>query len=451
VSELLIIEDEAVFAHQVSRFLGDQGHAVHVATTAEAGLLEARRREPDLVLLDLRLPDRSGLEVLETLRRDDPSLAVVMVSAYGSVGDAVAAMRSGAADYVQKPIDLEEIGLLVGRVLETQRQQRELSYLRQRTRPGPQEWIGEDPRLRSILAQVERLREAGLPPRDRPAILLAGETGAGKGHLAGVIHEILGGGPFFELDCTALSIDALESELFGGAPSGSGGSRPGLLEAAQGGTLLLDEVGELAPALQAKFLGVIERRAVRRLGSSRERPIDVQIMASSHHDLVGAAAKGRFRADLLHRLRGLAFEIPPLRERGDDVVHLARQFCDELARRYQREGVRITPDAEALLRSYPWPGNVRELRHAIERVLLVAPGPVLDGDAFSRVLQPPLPEEVEALVADLPEEGVDLGGVERVLLARALEKSGGNRTRAAQLLGLSRYTFRYRLKKWGLG
>jgi DNA-binding NtrC family response regulator len=433
VSELLVIEDDAVFAQLVSRALRERGHAVRVAATAEAGLAEARSRPPDLVLLDLRLPGRSGLETLEALRRQDPPLGVVTLSPHGSVRDAVAAMRRGADDCLELPADAATVSEAVEAALEARRAQAAQRGTRGSSEPAPRPFLGEDPRLRSILRQVERLREARLAPGDRPAILISGETGTGKGHLAEVVHAMLGGGPFIEIDCSALPID---------------GPGPGPFEAAEGGTLLLDEVGELPHPLQARLLGAIERRASRRAGGAR--PIAAHVMASSQHDLVVAAAAGRFRPDLLHRLRALTFALPPLRERGDDVIALARHFCDELARSYLRERIEITADAEALLRSQAWPGNVRELRHAIERALLFEPGSTLGAEALTQVLpQAPSPAN-EAPLGELPDGGLDLGGMERALLARALEKSGGNQTRAAQLLGLSRYTFRYRLKKWGL-
>jgi DNA-binding NtrC family response regulator len=264
VASILIIEDEAVLAVELSRYLEAVGHEVRVAARAALGLEAAREEPADLVLLDLRLPDASGLDVLGELLARNPEQPVVLMTAYGSVRDAVDAMRRGAADYLQKPLDLEELALVVERVLARQRRDWELRYLRERDRVLPQGIVGSDPRLLAIFEQVERLAKAELAPGERPAILLTGETGTGKGMLAHAIHEILGGGSFVELNCAAMPASLVEAELFGherGTFTDAKTTRPGLFEAAEGGAIFLDEIGELEPAIQIKFLKVIEGSA----------------------------------------------------------------------------------------------------------------------------------------------------------------------------------------------
>jgi transcriptional regulator with PAS, ATPase and Fis domain len=304
-----------------------------------------------------------------------------------------------------------------------------------------------------ILEQARRLAQAGLRPGQRPAILLTGETGTGKGIVASAIHAILGGGPFIEVNCTAMPATLVESELFGherGSFTDARSSRPGLFEAAHGGSIFLDEVGELDVAMQAKFLKVIEDKRVRRLGATRDREVDVQVMAATHRDLDVEVAAGRFRADLLHRLRVLAFEIPPLRERPADVRRLARHFAELLGQRYRGHPLGLSPDAEELLLAHSWPGNVRELRNVIERTALLGSGADVCRVDLAGLIGSTQRVEEAGSGYTLPDGGVVLEALERDLIRQALARSDGNRTRAAALLGLTRDTLRYRMEKYGL-
>ncbi len=423
------------------------------AGTAAAGLEKARELRPDLVLLDLRLPDRSGLELIGELKALDRSMLVVLMTAYGSVRDAVEAMRRGAADFLNKPIDVGELGLRIDRLVRDQRRERELSYLRTRDRAGCVDVLGDDPKLRSIFSQVERLCDAHLSPGRRPPILLMGETGAGKGVVAQQIHEMLGGGPLVEVSCASLPRDRVESELFGverGNGSGPVSSEPGLFEAAEGGTLVLDEIVELDIDLQGCFLRAIENRQIRRVGSVRDRDVDVQILATTREgDLDACVAEGRLRPELLHRLRVLSFRIPPLRDRPADVAVLANHFAAELGVRYRGVPRRLSPDAIERLRGYGWPGNVRELRNVIERAVLLHGYEDLDAASISSLLDAATTWAAPGRVV-LPAEGVRLEDVERDLLQQALRRTKGNQTRASALVGLSRDTLRYRVAKLGL-
>ncbi len=410
-----------------------------------------REHHPDLVLLDLRLPDTTGLDLLAELREEESDLPVVLMTAFGSVGDAVEAMRMGAADYLQKPLDLGELRLLVDRVLVRQRESRELAYLRERGGLADP-FFGEHPSFTMLFDQVRRLRSADLPAMKRPGVLITGETGTGKGLLARTIHEMLGGGPFIEVNCTAMPEQLMEAELFGherGAFTDARSARSGLFQAAEGGTLFLDEIGHASPGLQAKLLKVIEDKRIRRVGSSRDRDVDVHVIAATNRDLGEAVENNEFREDLLHRLRVLTVEVPPLRERSEDIRPLAERFCREIGATYGRSA-KLSPEATSLLEGYAWPGNARELRNVLERALLLAPEDQIDTDTLAAILSPAEVLAVATGPMTLPELGVDLAELERDLIRQALERTAGNRTQAASLLGLSRDTLRYRMEKFQL-
>jgi DNA-binding NtrC family response regulator len=450
MASILVVEDEPTLARQLERALRGAGHEVRVADCGADVPRALVEGSPDLVLLDLRLPDASGLDLLKEIRSADASLPVVMMTAYSSVEDAVEAMRSGATDYLSKPLDLEKVRRLVEQLLVRERQERELAYHRARGVALPTRIVTQAPQVVELFTQVRRLAAAELPPGRRPAILLTGETGTGKGIVARAIHELLGGGPFIEVNCTAMPAALVESELFGherGSFTDAKQARTGLFEAAQGGTLFLDEIGHIDPDLQAKFLKVIDERRVRRIGSSRDREVNVHVIAATNRDLDQAVREGAFREDLLHRLRVLSFHLPPLRERPADVLLLARHFCAELGQQYRRDA-RLSPPAERLLSSYAWPGNVRELRNVIERALLLSPSDELGAEAFRGLSGTAAASEAPRPFR-LPEEGVDLEQLERDFLEQALERAGGNQSQAARLLGLSRHALRYRLGKPG--
>ncbi|MBP1686082.1 MAG: sigma-54-dependent Fis family transcriptional regulator [Deltaproteobacteria bacterium] len=458
---LLIVEDEAVLARNLAKLFTRQGFEVsHASGTTDAQRM-AVTTPADVALLDLRLPDGSGLDLLDTLLATDPDLPVIMMTAFGTVADAVQAMQRGARDYVQKPFELDEIQLKVERALRSRRQRREISYYRERGAAAGT-IIGDSPaaeRLRTVVARIARMT-AG-PAAPAPTVLLLGETGSGKGHVARALHAAgrRNQGPFIEVNCTTLPDNLVEAELFGyekGAFTDAKTARAGLLETADGGTLFLDEIGHISVALQSKFLNVIEEKVVRRVGATAARRVDVQIIAATNRDLEAAVRLGEFREDLFQRLSVAVIRIPPLRERPGDAVVLARGLLTDFCRRYGVPPRTLSPDAESSITRYPWPGNVRELANTMERVVLFSDEDPVTVDALgigpgaataARLAVVPSGE----VQIDFPEGGLSLEAVERTLLIMALDKAAGNVSAAARLLGITRDTLRYRMEKYGLG
>lgn len=450
MASIVIIEDEKILGRQLRNALATAGHELTLAVSGEAGLKAFDSAEPDLALIDLRLPDQSGLDLITTIRDRFPEVMLIMMTAYGSVSTAVEAMRRGASDYLQKPLDLEDVRQRVELALSRGRTERELEYHRTRAASTPDEVVGSDTRIHAIFEQIDNLASANLEPGRRPTILLTGETGTGKGLVARAIHEALGAGPFIELNCTGLPSSLVEEELFGherGSFTGAVGSRTGLFEAADGGAIFLDEIGHLEMGVQAKFLKVIEEKRVRRLGASRERALDVHVLAATNRVLSEAVDEGEFRADLFHRLAVLNFEIPPLRDRTADIPLLAGRFCREVGQQYQRSNVRIEDSAMRLLRQYPWPGNVRELRNIIERSILLSRTDSITEDILAPMLLGTKRPKNEFA---LPEGGIHLAELEANLITQALARAKDNRTQAARLLGLTRDQLRYRMEKFGV-
>ncbi len=482
---VLIVDDERTLARSIKAFLSDQGYEAETAEDADRALEVLERLRPDLVFLDVALPGMNGIELLKKIKEYDPNIAAIVMTAHGSIEGAVEAVKLGAFDYIKKPVDLEELKLLADRAREDSRLKQELSYYRERAaREMPfQGVVGKSPALLRVL---ERLRQiAGLD--EIPPVLITGETGTGKGLLARTLHaqSKRAARPFIEVNCTALPATLMEAELFGherGAYTDAKESKMGLFEAADGGFLFLDEVGDIELSLQGKLLRAIEERTVRRVGGIRDRKVDVRILAATHRDLEREVEAGRFRKDLYYRLAVILLPLPPLRERGDDVLLLADHFLQKFKAKYGKRIEGLDAGAARLLASYPWPGNVRELSHVIERAVLWSQGPRLDASQLSLATppqgapalpsgestawrmqdfapglapQPGAPVASPALngpapAAGAPPEGMDLATWERTLIERALRDSGGNQTQAAKRLGITRDTLRYRLKKFGI-
>jgi DNA-binding NtrC family response regulator len=458
VSAILIVDDEEIHARAAGRFLDRRGHTCTVAITGEAARAHLHSTSPDLVLLDMRLGDEDGIELLREIRELDATIPVIIMTAYGSVETAVSAMKAGALDYVQKPIDLEELALIVARAVGEARTRERLERL-QRSHLGWQDelvLVGDSPAMRAVRDFIDRAaRFDGLPAGEHPTVLLLGETGTGKGLVARILHghSSLAGEAFLALDCTALPQHLIEAELFGyerGSFTDAKTAKAGLVEVASGGTLFLDEIAELSVDGQAKLLRVIEEKKIRRIGGLADTVVDVRIVAATNRDLGQLAAAGRFRTDLLYRLNVLTLTLPPLRDRGDDTRLLAEHYIRLCARKYGRTPKKLTRAAVAALRADPWVGNVRELAHAIERAVLLADGDSIDAAHLARTVGPaPGTAAGGAAIPDLP-PGTTLEEVERRVIVQTLERSSWNVSLAARRLGVSREVLRYRMQKYGI-
>ncbi len=455
-AHILLVEDEVLFARAAKKRLELAGYrCLSAATLLEAKRLVAISR-PDLVLLDLRLPDGNGMDFLAMFgaAAAEDRLAIIVLTAYGEIADAVLAMKSGALDYLRKPIDMDELQLAVDQALQTVRLKHKLDYSRERDSRALEsaQMLGDSPAIAKVRAQIGRLASlsanAGGPP---PTILILGETGTGKDVAARLLHASnpFRDRPFVQIDCASLPKDLIEAELFGhekGAYTGAQGARAGLIEAAEEGTLFLDEIGELPLDLQAKLLNVIERRRTRRLGATKESRVGAQFVAGTNRDLPHMIAEGAFRSDLYYRLNVITLTLPPLRERGDDVLLLARHFAAQTCRRYNLPAMNFSEDALLALTRYHWPGNVRELKHQIERALLLSHGDELS----SKDLGLDSRDAAPAADATNAVRGLTLEAAERRLIVEALRDARDNVSEAARRLGVSRMTLRYRMEKYAL-
>jgi two-component system response regulator AtoC len=455
---ILVVEDEEVLARNIQRYLQREGFEVRIAPTGQEGLRQFEEFEPDVVLLDLGLPDLGGLDVLARIRARDAMAKAIILTAHGSTQIAVDAMKAGACDYLSKPLALSELRLAVERAVGQERLEGALSYYRGRDARGSglDQMLGEAPATLALKHSIARLLDAErhLAPGDLPPpVLIRGETGSGKELVARALH--FDGrrrtGPFIEVNCAAIPAHLLEGELFGherGALTDTRERRLGLVEAAHGGTMFLDEIGDLGLALQVKLLRLIEDRTVRRLGSTRDRRVDVRFVTATHRPLEAMVAAEQFRADFYYRLRVVTLDVPPLRERGDDVLLLAEHFLALHGRRYGRPGLRLAAGARGLIRRHTWPGNVRELSNAIEQAVLSAEDQFVEAENLA--LAPAAMQQPTASAGELlAQENMTLTKAEHLVIARAMEQAGGNVSRAARALGVSRDTLRYRLGKLG--
>ncbi len=443
---VLIVDDEALVRWSLrERLIQDRFNVLEAGTASAA--LEQAGEAVDLILLDYRLPDSDGLVVLKKVKELYPDTLVILMTAHSTVENAVEAMKLGAFHYINKPFNVDEVALLVEKALETSRLRREVKSLRS---SAGREFsfdaiVGRSPAMDRIKALLERV---AVSPAS--TVLLTGETGTGKDLAAKSIHynSDRATRAFVNITCSALPEHLLESELFGherGAFTDARQQKRGLFETADGGTVFLDEIGEMAPALQAKLLRFLEEKTFKRVGGLHDIRVDVRVIAATHRNLEQAVSEGRFREDLFYRLQVMPIHLPALRERKGDISLLAAYYVDVCNREFKKRVTGIAADAMQALEAYGWPGNIRELRNAVERAMLLAEHDVLKADDFT------LTRGVGgASRFQLPAEGVILEDVERQLLIQALERAGGNQTQAGQLLGINRDQVRYRIEKFGL-
>jgi len=457
---VLIIEDEATLAKNMETYVARHGYEVRLAESGEQGLEQIAEFKPDVVLTDYRLPGINGLEVLSRIRKIDSQIKLIMITGQGNVAIAVDAMKAGAYDYLSKPVVLSELKLLLDRAVGQERLEEALSYYQRKQAKisGLDKLMGESPPMRSLKSTMHQLLDAErrMVDGELPAVLITGETGTGKELVARAIHfeGPRRDRPFVEINCAAIPAQLLEAELFGyerGAFTDARERKIGLAEAADGGTLFLDEIGDVEPGLQGKLLRLLEEKVVRRLGSVRDYRANVRIVAATNRPLEQLVRESKFRSDLYFRLRIIQISLPPLRDRGEDILRLADHFLTLHSARYGKKLLQFSRDAQEALLGYLWPGNVRELRNVIEQTVLLANQPVIEPAhlTFCATLgTSPTPRQVAPQAR--PSEALKLEQVERDLLLQALEKTSWNVTHAAKLLGISRDTLRYRIEKYDL-
>jgi len=446
---VLLVEDDQTQRQVLARLLSLGGVEVVQAATVAQAVATLSQAPADVVLSDLRLPDGDGMNLFTEVRRRWPETCFIMITAYASVRDAVAAMKQGVYHYLAKPVDAEELRETVTRALEMVTLRRENLELRRRLLEVEEQAriVGQAPGLKAALEVAYTVGPS------EATVLVRGESGTGKELFANLVHALSPRRkqPLIKMNCAAIPETLLEDELFGhvkGAFTGAHADRKGRFEAAQGGSIFMDEVAEMAPRLQVKLLRVLQEREFERVGSTEVLSADVRLIAASSQNLEKMVEEGTFREELYYRINVVPIFLPPLRERREDILVLAQHFLERFAGRYERTVVGLTPEAARVLRSYDWPGNVRQLENLIERAVLLARGEQVDvGDLeLTGPRRTPLVSPLEQLL----DEQVPLEDVERRLIALALARAGGNQTQAARLLRLSRRTLQYRMEKYNL-
>ncbi|MFQ5604529.1 MAG: sigma-54-dependent transcriptional regulator [bacterium] len=448
-SGILIIDDDKLVSWSLSRDLKNDGYDIQVAGDGKSGIANVHDLAPDIVLLDLRLPDIDGLEVLHKIKQASPDTIVIMMTAYATVETAVQAVKLGAADLIKKPFTYEELKLILNRVMQSYHLSREVSEMRHQLKEkfGISNLIGQSPCMQKSFELIKKITHS-----DATTVLINGESGTGKDLVAKAIHydSQRFQHPYLTMNCGSLPDTLVESELFGhekGAFTDAKTAKRGLFELADKGTVLLDEIGDASPSFQVKLLRFIEEKSFKRIGGTKNIEVDVRIIAATNKDLENLVNEGTFREDLYYRLKVIPIYLTPLRERLEDIPLLVKFFIDQLNKELNKQVKGISPEALKILKNYHWPGNVREVRNVLERIMILESG--------DTILASHLPLELTAKKTpvtvpnnlQIPPGGTDLSNIEKSLIEIALQRTNGNQSRAAKVLHISRHALRYKMKK----
>ena len=443
---VLVVDDEVNARTALAELLRDEGYDVEMAADAFKALGKFESFAPDVVMTDLKMPGMDGIELVKRLRAEETPPAVVVMTAFGAVDTAVEAMRAGAADYLTKPLNFDELLVVLDKVFETEQLRSETKQLRSRVRErvAPNNIIGTAPPMQRVFEIIEQVAPS------KATVLITGESGTGKELVADAIHQRSprAGKPFIKLHCAALAESLLESELFGherGSFTGATTRKDGRFSLADGGTLFLDEIGEISPSIQVKLLRFLQEREFERVGGTQTIHVDVRVIAATNRNLLEEVAKGRFREDLYYRLNVVALEMPALRERRSDIPALARFFINRFAKDNGKTIEDIAPATLELLMSYDWPGNVRELENAIERAVVMTSGTQLEAKHLPMAVRPSAASAIPGMPV-IP--GTTLAELERYAILETMKAAGGSTSKAADMLGISARTIQYRLHQY---
>ena len=451
MASILIIDDDKFIRKTFQDILAPKGHDVTTLETAESGIKFLGNEEPDLIFLDLKLPGMDGLSFLEKLKSMKSEIPVVVITGYANVDTSVQAMKLGAKDYIRKPFNIEEILLIVDKIVKEKQRDDQLAYFQKQKDAilGFGEIIGNSEPMQNVYRFIQHV--AATP---KTTVLIRGETGTGKELVARAIHykSERGNKPFIEINCSAFQETLLEAELFGyeaGAFTNATQRKKGLLELAHNGSFFLDEIGDMAPGLQAKILKVLEKQTFRRVGGTKEIMVDTRIISASSRNIDTCIEEGTFREDLYYRLNVASVTLPPLRERREDVMLLTEHFLKSYNAEFKKNILGISDSLKERLMSHSWPGNVRELKNTIERAVLFEQGKILNGETIA-LTESSVKKNTDPGKINISDQGLSLYDLERSLIIQALHKANYNQTRAAKLLGLTRETLKYRLKKYNI-
>jgi DNA-binding NtrC family response regulator len=453
-SKVLIIDDEKLLRWSLQQNLGKEGFNVLTAETGAQGIEIFLEEQPDITLLDIHLPDMSGIDVLEKIKKDSKDASIIMITAFGDVQTAVKTIKLGAYDFVEKPFNMDKLKIVISKALETVSLRKEVFQFRSRLskRYGFNSIIGKSSQMLKIMELVKKIAES-----DATTIFLQGESGTGKDLIANVIHfeSSRSDKPFMDINCTALPETLIETELFGhekGAFTDAKHMKKGLFELADQGTIFLDEIGDMKGSTQAKLLKVIENKTFKRIGGVKDITVDIRVIASSNKNIAEEVRQGNFREDLYYRLQVIPITLPPLRDRTEDILVLTKFFINDFNREFKKNVKGISKESEKFFLNYHWPGNVRELRNVIERAM------ILENEEYMIPEHLPIDVSTHEAVSGktgkvqikVPPGGLNIEDVERDLIRQALEQVKWNQTRAAKLLNLTRDALRYRMQKFGI-